>query len=58
MLEWFKNLVNEEPSPEAVEVASFLLEELTGRKVPCPFSAHVKKHGVVTRVFDGTRTDN
>ena len=58
MLEWFKNLVNKEPSPEAVEVASLWLEELTGKKAPCPFSEHVRKYGAVTRVFDGTRTDN
>lgn len=60
MLEKLKRLFE----PSAAEIAEGLkgYEEVHGRPYfspqLCPFSQHVREHGVVTRIFRGTRYDN
>jgi hypothetical protein len=46
---------------EAYNVAATFLEAIFGKAIyggRCPYAAQIKQHGTLTRVFNGTRTDN
>jgi len=60
MLEWLRRQIS--PKPEELFEILPMWEAAHGRPffkpAECPFSAHVRAKGVVSRIFGDTRHDN